>query len=957
MPTEGSRLCQYCNVSYLIQGIGRHEKACPEQQNQATRSTELAELLQRRETEALAAQFAQKHRLGAEASAAVRDPPLYEPRLLHFPEENYDFVDIPPEEPTTPEEPARPEGPQMNDIKREFHPHSGRKPIKQTFQEYRASQVRPDRTPPTDSEPWSPFRTRLDFEVSEFAQEAMLNQRQIDTFISLIRRCAANISAFTLHSHSDMNKSWDLASKKCTEFQRFEVPVPYKGVDQVFEMYARPLWDWTLDLIQDPHLADFFVWDAERAYRFDGKKYVRFFTEPWTANAMWDTQSKIPKGRDIKTCPYIIYADKAKLSSFGTQKGYPIVARLANLVVSLRNSSDWGGGQIVGWLPVVVEDEAEAGKPGYVNFKNAVWHQSFYKLLESIVSVSKTGAWIRCGDGLQRCLYPMILILASDYEEACVMTLIRGLRSLYPCPICYVKQADQSDITQTPGLRTSQHSQKVVQQARKLNAEGRETLLKAHGLRDVDNVFWKVAYSDPHYASSFEHLHGYASGLWGKHLFEQIKKHVELLPGRVAAQIDQQFKALPRWRGLNHFASVMSTTFNDGSKHEDVSKQILLASHNVFTDPHDLALLKVIRSYQELNAYVTLKLHTTETIAAGRAELENFGELMNLYIDTCDEDDKNWDFPKMHGHTHVFDDIERKGAARNFGTKIDEAMHGSARSAYLRQTNFKNVAPQILKSEHRRLVGKFIRDQLNDLDQIFRRECEGAGTEDAGAEDEDPDDLEAKLGNVAVGSVQKPTSFAALQQEMKHDPAFDRFRIKLSIFLTNFLQAYDHPLPGGKAVKLLAQDTITPHRFLKIFYQSLDDWADEADYLRCSPSFHGHPRFDGALVKTTTRNIFVRLIYVFKITLGEKSKEKTYPFALVQPLDAPIGRVTAKDKALKLIRVRAKARVESEFISVHSIIRGVVLAPAFDREGDYMVMDVADGDMFLRLKDHVPKQI
>ncbi|KAJ7810388.1 hypothetical protein B0H14DRAFT_2170728, partial [Mycena olivaceomarginata] len=75
------------------------------------------------------------------------------------------------------------------------------------------------------------------------------------------------------------------------------------------------------------------------------------------------------------------------------------------------------GGQIVGWLPVVEEDPAETGKPGYVNFKNAVWHSTFYKLLESIMEKSKTGFVTKCGDAVSRRLFPMILILAADYEE------------------------------------------------------------------------------------------------------------------------------------------------------------------------------------------------------------------------------------------------------------------------------------------------------------------------------------------------------------------------------------------------------------------------------------------------------------------------------------------------------------------------------------------------------------
>jgi hypothetical protein len=51
---------------------------------------------------------------------------------------------------------------------------------------------------------------------------------------------------------------------------------------------------------------------------------------------------------------FILYADKTKLSSFGTAKGYPIFARLANLPGDIRNNNGGiGGGRLVGWLPVV----------------------------------------------------------------------------------------------------------------------------------------------------------------------------------------------------------------------------------------------------------------------------------------------------------------------------------------------------------------------------------------------------------------------------------------------------------------------------------------------------------------------------------------------------------------------------------------------------------------------------
>ncbi|KAF9467477.1 hypothetical protein BDZ94DRAFT_1156379, partial [Collybia nuda] len=76
-----------------------------------------------------------------------------------------------------------------------------------------------------------------------------------------------------------------------------------------------------------------------------------------------------------------------------------------------------GGGRVVGWLPIVHEDTAETGKPGFVNFKNAIWHAAFEIFIGTVAQHSKTGCWIKCGDNIMRWLWPTILILSADYEE------------------------------------------------------------------------------------------------------------------------------------------------------------------------------------------------------------------------------------------------------------------------------------------------------------------------------------------------------------------------------------------------------------------------------------------------------------------------------------------------------------------------------------------------------------
>lgn len=107
--------------------------------------------------------------------------------------------------------------PECDNITREFHPHSRRPSQVQNMQDYLESESLNcfDKAPP-EEQPWLPFQTRLDFEVSEFAHENNMNQTATEKFIQLLRRVAANIQDFTIRNHADMEKQWELASSKCT---------------------------------------------------------------------------------------------------------------------------------------------------------------------------------------------------------------------------------------------------------------------------------------------------------------------------------------------------------------------------------------------------------------------------------------------------------------------------------------------------------------------------------------------------------------------------------------------------------------------------------------------------------------------------------------------------------------------------------------------------------------------
>jgi hypothetical protein len=68
------------------------------------------------------------------------------------------------------------------------------------------------------------------------------------------------------------------------------VSAEYKGTKYEYQFYHRPLWDWIVSQVKDRKLAQFFHWDAQRLYKYDGSRWIRFYEEPWTADLFWDVQ-------------------------------------------------------------------------------------------------------------------------------------------------------------------------------------------------------------------------------------------------------------------------------------------------------------------------------------------------------------------------------------------------------------------------------------------------------------------------------------------------------------------------------------------------------------------------------------------------------------------------------------------------------------------------------------------
>ncbi|KAF8197090.1 hypothetical protein BJ912DRAFT_1020953 [Pholiota molesta] len=828
-------------------------------------------------------------------------------------------------------------------IKTEYHDKSGRKNLVRIdkFEDYRDQDIASKLSVPI-TDPWLPFQSRMDFEFAEVAFEACLNRRQIDKLIQIIHRAKSGEDKFNITTYQQLCDNWNQAASCLTPFNKETIPVSYRNIEETVEVYTRSLWDWAMDLISDPLIAPHFEWDARRLSKYDGEKFVRFVHGPSTANIMWKVQSQLPPNG--KPLGFIVYVDKTLLSTFGTKKGYPVYARIANLPEYIRNGRGYAGGRLVGWLPILEDDPKNKGSTNYVNFKNVVWHKSFQKVLISIKDYSFTGCWTTDGLAQDLFLWPFVYAVSSDFEEQCIVALIRGLMGLCPCPICMIKRLAQSNFATLWPLRNMNDTRKIIQHARafKKSKTGIDEYLKDYGLRDVDNAFWEIQFSDPHQILSFDHMHNYPHGLGGKHLWSELQKYISAQGSEAEHSVDAQASQFPRWRGLNHFNHIMGISFSDAMKLQDIVQISPFITQSILTreaSPNGYLLLCCIRRYLHVDSYFLRDLHTEDTITEGKKELKEFSDMMEIYIEaTSDTSSKGWDIPKMHLHSHAFDDIFEKGNMQVYDSLFNEPMHGPLKDSYLLRTNFKNVDGQILKADHWAYTSAYLQNLIDFVDENKHNDSEI---------ESDIEGSKYTFNNITLGSRQKPITIQRLLEDHANDEAFNQFQQKLQKFLSIELQDI---LPDLLTIHLSTK--ITEFHFIKVAYESRINWKTSVDYLRCSPNFNHAARYDCVIVDTTSGVIFAKLALVFTIQISGN----IYPLALVHPftreyLKPKDSILLEKDKDLRFLRLRKLKDKKAEFIFARCIIRGVVLVPALDKEDNYLVFDMADTDITVRVRE------
>uniref|UniRef100_A0A0W0FXB3 Uncharacterized protein n=1 Tax=Moniliophthora roreri TaxID=221103 RepID=A0A0W0FXB3_MONRR len=133
-----------------------------------------------------------------------------------------------------------------------------------------------------------------------------------------------------------------------------------------FDIYFHSTWNWIEEVVKHPKIASQIEWN--------------------TSDYWWDIQTTLNTdpslGSNAKPLLLLIYTDKNKLSTFGTTKGYPVIAQIGNVPSDLR------GRWVIRWHPIIPEDAQHSDKKGFADFKAVVWHKLALKMFESLLEYS-----------------------------------------------------------------------------------------------------------------------------------------------------------------------------------------------------------------------------------------------------------------------------------------------------------------------------------------------------------------------------------------------------------------------------------------------------------------------------------------------------------------------------------------------------------------------------------------
>ncbi|KAJ6493778.1 hypothetical protein DFH09DRAFT_1451143 [Mycena vulgaris] len=677
------------------------------------------------------------------------------------------------------------------------HPHANKMPefipLDATSSEPQSASTLDARNTPLDDRPFKPFLTFADYKFASKCVKRGMPNREIDEDLRDMHDRVYSSDCFvTFKTHRDLETSLAAARVSDVPFHAKTLKIEFDGRDfpgpYEVEIEFRDPWSLMKDWICDPTLAPVSTWFSQEKF-LCSRGVIEYsdplYDEPWTGKTWQKIDDDLPDSGKFSACflGLHVWLDKGKVST--KVKMHPILFRACWIHSTTRNGSGNGGSTLAGFVKMPealrhVDPKTLKGtaRREYDLLKRSIYRGVCRLVMAPLESRSHNGEALRFGDGVVRVAYPGILIQSMDFEELAAWLAIRNSRSLHPCPKCLVHKDNLPQLT-----RPRQRSQKLTICPRRVPER---------------HFLWEFGHSDPYAAASYDCLHFFDGGVWGRHMWVVIKEHLQT--SGLASDFNQNMSRFPRWRDLKHISSPTTIDFSEGQTFLDI--------------------LKVFRVMQKIRIMLGLEVMT-------QTRLKRLRGLIAEYELICEEvsreHKKSFHFLKQHYLSHAIDTFESLGTSRNMNTRVGE---GFQQEISIMDENEETMSRLDMQVE----MWRCSQQEDDELDLIKTSQSESTA-------------------HWRLGSPESQITSHRL--ESLRDPLFHNFDFRLREYLARHHSS--HLVSPEDDVK------IEPCKVLYVEYQSLVDWRGARDILRCNPHYHGLPRLilcSAAIFRTGSRWIW-----------------------------------------------------------------------------------------------------
>ncbi|TDL14937.1 hypothetical protein BD410DRAFT_845594 [Rickenella mellea] len=799
--------------------------------------------------------------------------------------------------------------------------------------------------------PWFPFKTKGDFDFAEFAHEYRLTNPQVDDQLRRMQSiwCKGGDIDLTFRSHHDIDAALKAMRETGVKFMTKTSSAAYNNyagevVHVEFEYQVCSLLDIIRNVTRDPVLSHHIQWFPTRRFLIIDGKEQQFVDDVDCTSDWWTYQTIIAPIGGIYV-PLMIYADGTQAYRFRGKTFHPIILRLAFLPSHIRNTTGKGGGMLIGWIPEIETPATEKDNVSFTDFRNKVVHIVLTELFSTIRISSQIGEPITGLDDVKRLLCIGVTTVSLDFEEATTFANTRGVKALFPCPICLVPNDALNIISEVDHSRTQEQSIKIYKETEPmLRTHGKitsaENALKQHGLCPVRNAFWSIHNSDIHKAIAYDIGHGIDGGIAKRlilgvfeYLSNKFKDRVNL------SIIDDRFSLLKPWARWVHLEKITEVSYVDQKTWLCIFMRILGVVWDLEQDRRRgmKHILKCIRALACLRCILGIPFVLDEHLNLAERFVKMFADSIPNAGTVLDHE---LNIPKVHLLIdHAVDHIRRKGPLKDIGTMLGEHGHVEVHEDFEQVSGFESEK-QVVKLRETRVMLQVIRERVDEYDQ------KGEGKSSISDDSPNPPGQNRRKKPKALprqpvlGSPQRKFPAWELDQvevieSSSRSLAFRNSYQQLLLYLKE--QAALNVFPA-----IEDNGKVQPHESLQLCYRSLSTQLHAWEYVHCSQQFYRRTRYDCVLVDCPRGQFFARLQGLYTCI----AFKKLWSFARVTKLK-PVDNRSLRSEVIGFPHVREER--SGVWIDISWITRFVYEQPTFDREDEYFINDTMDSDMFLRL--------